>query len=267
MHEVLDFVGVIPMAGLGSRLGTLPFSKELYPVAIPERLWEKESFKPAVISDVLVAQMKYAGIRNIHMVIREGKWDIPGHFRGGGDRGLNIAFHVADNESGVPFSIRQAYPFIKGRHVVMGFPDIYMSPGTVPTRLMDALSKEREAQVVLALFHVEDPENWDVAGMKPNGLVWDIAVKEPSEKVGSMAWVAAAWKPGFSDFLNACVADRTGGMVDGREGELQLSHVFLEYIKNGNKIRGMKVPGGTCADLGTPEGLRRFSHLLRTNKP
>ena len=72
--------GIIPAAGLGSRIQPLSFSKELLPVgSIRERGLER----PRAISEHLVERMILAGATKLCFVISAAKTDILEHFGAG----------------------------------------------------------------------------------------------------------------------------------------------------------------------------------------
>ena len=65
--------GIIPAAGMGSRIQPLAFSKELLPVGC--RL-DGDIERPRAVSEYLVERMLLAGVDKIAFVISPGKGDI-----------------------------------------------------------------------------------------------------------------------------------------------------------------------------------------------
>ncbi len=81
----MDIVGLVPAAGIASRLGKLPYSKEIMPIPGMKD-------KSSVLSENLVRYFRLAGIHNLYFIIRKGKWDIPEYFGDGSSFGVNIGY-------------------------------------------------------------------------------------------------------------------------------------------------------------------------------
>src|SRR5207237_4071494 len=83
--------GIVPAAGLGTRIQPLAFSKELLPVGsrmdgIVER--------PRAASEFLLERMVIAGVTKICLVIAPGKWDILKYY-GGSVGSLRLFYFVS----------------------------------------------------------------------------------------------------------------------------------------------------------------------------
>ena len=63
-----NLVGLIPCAGKASRLGVLPFSKELYPIGF-DKFQGIQCLK--VVSSYLIEHMQDAGVKDFHLIIKE----------------------------------------------------------------------------------------------------------------------------------------------------------------------------------------------------
>src|SRR4051812_50217288 len=82
--------GIVPAAGIGSRIQPLAFSKELLPVG-SRRNGETES--PRAVSEYLLDRMVTAGVTKICFVIAPGKSDVMDYY-GGRYGGAAIFFVV-----------------------------------------------------------------------------------------------------------------------------------------------------------------------------
>ena len=122
-----DVVSVIPAAGLATRLSPLPFSKELYPIGFSTAA-DHRPIRPKMVCQYLLERLHAAGINKAYIVIRDGKWDIPGFLGDGHTLGMNLAYLIMRLPFGAPYSIDQAYPFVKDAVVALGFPDIIFQP-------------------------------------------------------------------------------------------------------------------------------------------
>src|SRR4030042_7170203 len=117
----MEIVGLIPAAGLATRLGMLPCSKEVFPVM-------NDKGEITVLSSGLIRYFKLADITDIYFIIRKGKWDIPAYFGDGSEFNVHIGYLMMNLPYGTPFTLNQACPFIKDKIVALGFPDIRFNP-------------------------------------------------------------------------------------------------------------------------------------------
>src|SRR5436853_675512 len=112
--------GIVPAAGVGSRIQPLAFSKELLPVG--SRL-DGEAERPRAVSEYLVERMLYAGANRICFVISPGKSDIVSYY-GGEIAGAAICYAVQQQPAGLCDAIFHALPFIAPEEfVLVGLPD------------------------------------------------------------------------------------------------------------------------------------------------
>src|SRR3954451_19344311 len=72
-------LGIIPAAGVGSRIQPLAFSKELLPVG---SWFDGETERPRAVSEYLVERMTIAGADKICFVVSPGKSDILEYYSG-----------------------------------------------------------------------------------------------------------------------------------------------------------------------------------------
>ena len=122
MNCARRIIGLLPAAGQGSRISPLPMSKELFPLGF-RKVKGKAGQRPKVACHYLLEKMHLAGAQEALLILRPGKWDIPEFLGDGADLGLRLAYLTVHVPFGVPFSLNQAYPFVREATVVMGFPD------------------------------------------------------------------------------------------------------------------------------------------------
>jgi len=259
-HQVKNVVGLIPAAGKASRLGILPFSKELIPVGFDQK---EASYFPKIVSSYLLDQMTEAGISSVHLVLRKGKWDIPNYFGGGKNYNNNICYHIADYEYCVPFTIDQAYPFIKDKIVAFGFPDILIKPGNVFNPLLEKLISNAETDLVLGMFPEAGPllnDKVDIAGDK----IKLHNIKSIKARQSNFTWIVAVWKPKFSKYLNNYLSELIHLQDDLLENDCQLSDIIFSAIEKGIKTEFVFFEKGEYLDIGTPEGLTQAGLFFRS---
>ncbi len=253
--EKVQIVGLIPAAGQATRLGQLPFSKELYPIGFEKH--ENEKY-PRVVSSYLLGNMAAAGVSEFHFVIRKGKWDIPAYFRSGKKYNYNICYHIADNEYGVPFTINQAFPFIKDKIVALGFPDNLFRPESAYNLVIKELIKKKDVSIALGLFPANRPEKCDMVDFDKDQIITEIKIKSTHTKNLNYAWVIAVWKPEFSLFLNDYVENKLSTKTNNEllNNEYHIGDVIISAIKNRMKVQGVLFSEGKFIDIGTPEDLQ-----------
>ena len=89
--------GLIPAAGLGSRIQPLAFSKELLPIG--SRL-DGDTERPRAVSEYLIERMVKGGATKIAFVIAPGKSDILQYFGGSVD-GVPVGYAVQPQPEGL----------------------------------------------------------------------------------------------------------------------------------------------------------------------
>lgn len=249
----MELVGLIPAAGRATRLGTLPCSKEILPLKLKDN-GRSPIFE--VFADPLLSYYRAASIRKVYFLLRSGKWDIPAYFGNGQVWGMNFCYLMVQHLFGIPFSLREAYPFVKDSAVALGFPDMIVQPHDCFQQLYSRFN-EKKGSVVLGIFPVKTPEKWDMVRFTDDGKIGQILIKEPAQQL-NFGWSMALWGPEFSEFLydytGKMIAEGTDGMIrlsDGRRRELYPGDLFMRAIEEGLKVDYLVFDRGSCTDLGT----------------
>jgi glucose-1-phosphate thymidylyltransferase len=252
---MMKLIGLIPAGGTASRLGKLPCSKEILPFI-------EKSGNFRVVSANLIHYYKLAGIKEIFMIIRKGKWDIPEYFGDGSAFGVNMGYLIVNCTSGTPFTLSQAYPFVRDKVVALGFPDIVFSPENAFQQLLSKISKT-DAQIMLGLVPHKNPEKADMVAFNHDGSIRDIIIKQ-NRKDLKYSWFIALWKPLFTEFMKHFTDDyiREGidriKLKDGTSREIYVGDVIMHAIRNGMKAEYIIFENGFYEDLGTPGALNNY---------
>ncbi|WP_206070004.1 sugar phosphate nucleotidyltransferase [Nodosilinea sp. P-1105] len=256
-------VGLVPAAGQGSRISPLPMSKELFPLGF-RTVADKVGPRPKVACHYLLDAMQQGGAQEAFLILRPGKWDIPEFLGDGSDLGLRLAYLTVHVPFGVPFSLNQAYPFLQGAVVVMGFPDILIQPRDAYQRLVRRLH-QGQGDVVLGLFPTDQPDKVGVVDFdQTSGKVVGIYEKSNLTHLPYM-WAIAAWRPSFSEFLHRFVMDRQRQLIGDRAPhgltalppytETPIGDVIHAALEAGLQVEAEPFPQGTYLDIGTPDNL------------
>jgi glucose-1-phosphate thymidylyltransferase len=242
-----DVIGLLPMGGLAARLGPLPLSKELYPVGGGPGI-------PAPVCLHLIEALRRGGVERAYVVLRPGKWDIPAYLGDGTTLGLRLAYLTLGLPFGPPYTLDQAYPFVRGARVAMGFPDILFEPIDVFGPLITHQAT-RAADVVLGLFPTHRPDKSDLVDSDADGHVRNILIKPGPGRL-SDTWIVAVWGPAFTEFLHSYLAEQVR-LANGTPAEMQMSEPILAALRAGLRVESLCFPTGRFIDIGTPDDLRR----------
>ena len=257
-----EIVGIIPAGGHATRLGSLPCSKELFPIGFQIGADGKE-VGAKVVAHYLLEKMQQAGARKTYIILRAGKWDIPAYFEDGAMVGMDLAYLMMNLPYGVPYTVDQATPFVQDAHVLFGFPDILFEPADAFEQLLNKQSATG-ADVVLGLFPTDIPQKFDMVATDEAGRVQRIDIK-PIETDLEHTWIIAAWTPAFTHFLHNHLQEverAYNAETDGPHPEFHLGHILQAALADGMQIESVLFATGTCLDIGTPADLARAVRLF-----
>lgn len=236
--------GIIPAAGVGSRIQPLAFSKELLPVGshlsgVDER--------PRAVSEYLIERMVNAGVDKICFVISPGKSDIMDYF-GGHALSATIFYAVQQRPAGLCDAFFRALPLISpDEHVCLGLPDTIWFPETALVHLPDEV-------LSLLLFPVEHPERFDAVITNEQNEILEVRVKSVD---ASTKWIWGAVKMTGNILMDLHDLWKT-------RGDEYLGSLINEYLARGGCAYGFKT-GASYVDVGTLNGYREALRLLDAN--
>jgi glucose-1-phosphate thymidylyltransferase len=238
-------IGLIPAAGQGTRLGRLPCSKEMLPIGLELR---EGALRPKSAGVALLENMRCAGILSAFIVTLDGKWDILHCLGDGSLVDMRLAYLMRGLPYGPPYSLDQAYPFVRDAVVAFGFPDILVRPDDSYCRLREH-AEHSTADVVLGLYPAHNPDVMDMVEMDERQRVVRVDIK-PAQTALRYAWINAMWSSTFTEFLHAYV-------LQGRtpSQEVSVGHVLQAAVEKGLTIEGVPFRDGTYLDIGTPAQL------------
>ncbi len=260
-----NVVGLVPTGGQATRIAPLPCSKEIFPIGFRAPN-DAHSLRPKVVCQYLLEKMRLADITRVYIVLRWGKWDIPGYLGNGSMLDLHLAYLLLGLPFGVPYTVDQAYPFVQGSLIAFGFPDVLFQPDDAFGRLIHRQA-DTNAHIVLGLFPTDRPESTDMVDVDHDGWVHSIVLRPPHTHL-RYAWIIAVWTPEFTCFLHEYLKclnkgyERNGVSMTDQE-ELSLGHVFQAGIREGLRVHSVLFPDHTYLDIGTPDNLVRAVYDTR----
>ena len=233
--------GIIPAAGMGTRIQPLAFSKELLPVG---SYVSNGSERPRAVSEYLIERMIRGGVDKICFVISPGKSDIVNYF-GGHVLSATAFYAVQPQPAGLCDAIFRALPLIPaGEELCIGLPDTIWFPE-------NALAQLPSGKLSLLLFPVEHPEQFDAVATDENGRIVEVQVKSAH---ASSNWVWGALK------MPGSVLAELHHIWRERHDEY-LGTLINEYLARGGRAWGFKI-GESYVDVGTLYGYREALRLL-----
>lgn len=248
-------VGVIPAAGVGSRLTAYRAAKEL--IQVGYRSVDGRLLPKAVVEHVLTA-MRDGGVGRAFVVLSPAKWDLFRYLGSGSHLGMDLAYVCQEAPLGMPHAIDLATPFLSGHTVCMGMADTVVAPEDCYGRLL-AFHDANRADLSLGVFPTADPQSLAPVVVEPGSHRVLAIVDKPEKPPVANTWGIAVWSPAFTELLHDFVA------ASGQhQREPLLSDAFVMAIASGLRVRALAFDTGEYHDIGTPAGLMRTRARLET---
>lgn len=255
-----EVIGLIPAGGQATRLAPLPASKELYPIGFRSEAGGNP--RPKVVSHYLLENMRLAGIQKAFMILRPGKWDIPAYYGDGAIADMHLGYLTVHLPYGVPFTLDQAYPFVRHARIAVGFPDILFQPQDAFKHLLERQSRT-QADVVIGVVPFDVPHKGGMVDLDAAGRVHKV-VEKPSQSDLKHSWYVAVWAPTFTEFMHQFLADIKAAHAEANQAkesspikEVPLGDVIQAAIENGLRVEAEVFSEGHYLDVGTPHDLIR----------
>lgn len=251
-------VGLIPAAGYSKRIAPSPCSKEIYPVGFYRNSFGED--RPKAVCLYLIEAMRLAGIINIVVVIRKGKWDIPAYLGDGRSFGVELTYRVLDESPSPSHALDHAYPFTKDAVVASGFPDIIFQPREGFNQVLACL-RQTSADVALGIFRIKKAIKDDRVVLDKKGRVKKFSVSTSGAQ-DPHTWLMAVWGPRFTEFLHGYLQRYGSGPVGAGATELTVGHVLEPAFRAGLSMHGVMFDQGHYLDIGISHNLRKAVRQL-----
>jgi dTDP-glucose pyrophosphorylase len=235
--------GLIPAAGMGTRIQPLAFSKELLPVGA--RVSDGTS-RPKAVSEYVVERMLRAGADKICFVIAPGKADIVRYY-GSGLGDTQVCYVVQPDAAGLCDALFRALPLVReDEPVLVGLPDTIWFPEDGYTQLPDG-------ELSFLLFPVAQPELFDAVIADDDGRVREIQVKQQDP--------GSHWIWGGFRLSGRVLAQLHALWLERERRDAYVGTLVNEYIARGGRVSSVKA-GESYFDVGTVDGYRRAIQVL-----
>jgi glucose-1-phosphate thymidylyltransferase len=239
--------GIVPAAGVGSRIQPLAFSKELLPVGSRT---DQNVERPRAVSEYLVERMLRAGANKICFVVSPGKSDIIEYF-GGEVSSAHICYTVQGNPAGLCDAIFRALPLIEqDETVITGLPDTVWFP-------VDGFCALPDDILSFLVFPVSQPELFDAVVVTEDNHVRQIQVKQQNAETN---WVWGAFK------MPGSVMHRLHNLwlSRGKQDEY-IGTLVNAYLAEGGSALAVQA-GEVYVDVGTLHGYREAMQVLNEER-
>jgi glucose-1-phosphate thymidylyltransferase len=243
--------GIVPAAGMGSRIQPLAFSKELLPVGSRTDGNDGTTERPRAVSEYLIERMILGGASKICIAISPGKFDILGYY-GGSLGDVSLCYVVQQHPRGLCDAIFHAAPLIApGDQVLVGLPDTVWFPENGFRHLA-------EDRLSFLLFPVEQPELFDAVVTDLDGRVQEIQVKT---RLARSSWIWGAFRMPAPIFhqLHALWLER-------ERSDAYIGTLVNAWLERGGEAFGVRA-GESYVDVGTLNGYREAIQLLGARPP
>lgn len=251
-----EIVGLIPAAGYASRIAPIPCSKEIFPVEVAHTK-DGSIHQPRVISHYLLESMKTANVKKAYMILRDGKWDIPAYYQKQGNLNIDIAYLVTGATLGVPYTLDCAYPFVRDKKIVFGFPDILFEPKSAFKKLIKK-QEQTSGDITLGLFEADNPQKMDMVDFGKNGEVKRIVIKPKSTDL-KYTWIMAVWSPKFTQFMHESVSQDAN--LSNPKQEIHIGEIIQKGIDEGLRVNSVSFSQGFYIDIGTKDDLKKVMKM------
>ncbi len=230
------YKGILLAGGAGTRLYPLTsvLSKQLLPV-----------YDKPMIYYPLSTLMLF-GIKDI-LIISTAK-DIPSiqHLLGNGNRmGINLSYKVQDAPNGIAEALILGKEFVGQDDVCLILGDNIFYMGDQIGAFTETVKDNPGA--VVCTYHVPDPQRFGVAQISENGMVSSLEEK-PKFPKSNLAVT------GLYFYKNDAV-DKSLRLKPSARGELEITDLNLEYLREGRLKAFRMVRGTAWLDAGTPDSL------------
>ncbi len=236
--------GVVPAAGIGSRIQPLAFSKELLPVG--SRRDGDGVERPRAICEHIMDRMILGGATQLCFVIGPDMAAFIASL-GAGSAAWPLAYVVQHAPAGLCDAVFRALPLIAPEEpVIVGLPDTIWFPE-------DALARLPDDRLSFLCFPVDEPQHFDAVIADGAGRVREVQVKHAAP---ASRWIWGAFKLPTRTLHELHELWREPGRGDPYFGTL-----VNAWLARGGEALAVRA-GEAYVDVGTLHGWRDAARLL-----
>ncbi len=255
MREV---VGFIPAAGVGSRMKGFPIIKEMLPM--PASVSKDE--KTSILIDNAIRSMIDNGITTIVFVVNEEKSELINYINREYvyPKKIQAAFiyqWIDGKHYGVPYAIESAHSFLKGKTVIMRFPDTLLF-GDVDLEGLLKFHKLNNSDLTLGVFQTSHPERLGPVHIAKDGMIAKLEDK-PKEPTVYNTWNCIVWGDKFTDEVLNCICEKES---QNNEKEIIIADIIQKFIEQ-KKAYAHELENVACVDVSSVKELEKIWEKIK----
>jgi dTDP-glucose pyrophosphorylase len=241
-------IGLLPMAGRGSRLWPYRYPKELFPVALVPAA-DQAGVNPWPVCQFAIDAIRRAGADRCVAVVSDEKYEVLRVLGDGSEAGLPLCYVHQRDALGLPHVVRCARPWLGGADVLLALPDTVVLPGDALARLHQARLRDG-MDLMLGVLPTPESGRLGPVELDARGGVVRILDKPGDNRFGN-TWAILSWSSVFTEF---CCRWEEARARQGR-AEAALGHAMEAARADGMRVGAVAFAEGMFADIGTPRGL------------
>ena len=246
-------VGILPAAGLASRLAPCRSPKELLPITYVVD-GPRAVARPMTVMEFSLRAFQLAGVHRCLVVASDQKIEMLRYFGDGTSFGLNLAYLHQLEPRGLAEAIDLAHAWAREYETCLLLPDTIVRPED-SLRTLRQVATARKADLTLGVFPTDVPEQLGPVRFDENGDVHEVLDK-PTVTDLRNTWAMAVWTPRFADFLHEFVAHPPA------HSSHSLGDAFNLAVRMRMAVTAVWFPNGHFFDVGTPHGLATTLHHI-----
>lgn len=250
----MNTIGFVPAAGIGKRMKPFLLIKELLPVKNSVVENGKEGL--GLLFENSMESFRKNGISHVVCTISEEKDELRQYMLKYTDANhlMKLAFVYQDTKRdvyGLLHAIKEAAFLLRGKTVVMRFPDTVLEPLDCIKDIME-LHVRKGADVTLGVFPTKHPERLAPVIVSDDERVLEVQDKPQNPKANN-TWNCVIWEDSFLNEILAYIDEH-----QEKEGkELVLSDVISGCLAKNMKVYAKVVANGSCSDYSCTSDFMR----------
>lgn len=233
----MDFVGLIPAAGSGTRL--YPFAR-----AIPKELYPFLG-KPSI--EHCVNCLKLGGVKKTFVIVGHQKGAIMDYLGNGEPYGMNISYIYQMQRKGLGHAILQAKDWIKQPFITL-LGDAFIEPKEGVKKVIEKHEREEPLATIL-VQKVGDPSNYGVVKFDDNGVVSALKEKPSAEEAEEFSVNGGYYTICGTYAFDPRIFDYIEETPPGKRGEVWITDSLIRAVNSGERVYAV-VHDGDYIDLG-----------------
>jgi len=233
------YYGLLPAAGLATRMRPFRYPKELLPVHY-QFVDESEYVRPKLLIEHSLEALSLAGVNDLYIVVPEWKPEIMRYLEDGEQFGHNISYLYNSKALGLADALLSGHPWLHDKITCFAMPDTVFSPSTAFQDIIKKL-ETKNADLVLGVFPTDEAQHFAPVEFDEDGKVLNIWEKPSSPKFNN-AWGIAVWNEKFWDYFES----RSKTLEPG----ISITDTFNNAAKDGLNVFCVYFTDGWYKDIG-----------------